>query len=101
MRFGVGCEALWLVPFTRAPSASVDTERPEAAAAQRPDARHDPATLSAGVGQTGSAVRRTEDGMIDLLIPFMKAVAVLGIVYAALNIWELCRTGGCEMKDWL
>jgi hypothetical protein len=39
--------------------------------------------------------------MTDLLIPFMKAVAVLGIVYAALNIWELCRTGGCEMKDWL
>jgi hypothetical protein len=39
--------------------------------------------------------------MTDLLIPVMKAVAVLGIVYAALNIWELARTGGCEMKDWL
>jgi hypothetical protein len=37
----------------------------------------------------------------DLLIPFMKAVAVLGIVFGALNIWELCRTGHCEMKDWL
>jgi hypothetical protein len=48
MRFGVGCEALRLVAFTT--SASVDTERPEAAAAQRPDARHDPATVSAGVG---------------------------------------------------
>jgi hypothetical protein len=47
--------------------------------------------------------RPTEDGaaMTDLLIPVMKAVAVLGIVYGALNIWELCRTGHCEMKDWL
>jgi hypothetical protein len=39
--------------------------------------------------------------MTDLLIPVMKAVAVLGIVFGALNIWELARTGHCEMKDWL
>ena len=39
--------------------------------------------------------------ILALLLACAKTVAVLGIVYAVLNLWELARTGRCEMKDWL